>query len=230
MDQHSLSSSFSSSSSSSQVMDADSPPFRFFHLPPELRSSILTTYFDHDEVIDIDFRAEGLFEIFRVSKQLRTEATRVFYGLRTFRILPTHPNAVSRRAKPVFHRLSPFQRSHITSLELRLGPFWTAPPKCWVINNRLGLRDATSVILLKITVQCDPSHEMYADWRISEDFYTNFCGILLEKLIRRLPKLLHVQFRTYPGVDHNGPLLTRLVNEATNGGKRTSWTQGRAGE
>ena len=208
---------------SSDVQEESFQCFRFFDLPPELRMKIYDDILHVDQVVDINFKAQKRLNMFLVSKRFSSEAARSFFGGNRFRLLPTHHNAVARWAQPIIRRLSAFHRSCLTSVELRVGPFWTQPPMCWRVDDTLGLEDASGIRFLRVFVQCDPSHPMYQDWRISTTFFTDFCAGLLKETVRRLPNLVHVQFDNYSGVDRDGPLLRSLLREASAGGKKISW-------
>lgn len=157
--------------------------------------------------------------LFLVSRQLHDEATHFFYSTQTFRVLPIQDflRMPTIRALPSRHRAS------ITTIELILGSSWTAPPKSWVINQGLGLHDMHLTRTLKVFVQCDPSHPVFEGFRISKDFYTNFCGNLLHDVLGRLPALVQVEFDAWPSVDRNGPLMARLLAETRRAHKKILW-------
>ena len=207
----------------SDVDETPAQPFRFFDLPGELRLKILRMALLVEHVIDIDFNAVRRIIVFLVCKRFHDEAAAVFFGSNAFRLLPIHGRAALKRTQPLIKRFTPRYRSMITSLELRLGPFWTNPPPCWKIDGTLGLEDASSIRMLRVFVECDPSHSMYNGFRKSKDFYTIFCGNLMEQIVRRLPNLKEVQFDGYPAVARKGPLLERLVREVQTVGKNVSW-------
>ena len=204
------------------------PPqyFRFFDLPAELRRKILDVVFCVDGIIDMDFHASRMVKAFLVSRQFYREATAVFYGGNTFRLLPIRGKVMKRRAQPLMKRFAARHRAAIVSLELRLGPFWSQPPKCWKVDRALGLEDATALRVLKVFVECDPSHSLYDGFRISKDFYTMYAGGLLKEVVARLPNLREVQFDGYPSVSLNAPLMQRLAHEALLGKKKVVWKPG----
>ena len=113
------------------------------------------------------------------------------------------------------------------SLELRLGPGWSKPPKSWRIDDRLGLEHATAVRTLKVFVEVDPSSDVFKGFRVAKDFFTNFSGALLEGIVERLGSLEQVEFDAYPSVSREGTLLRRLVKEAKAGGIRVAWSPNR---
>ena len=215
--------------SSLSFFDVDTvrQPFRFFDLPSELRRKIMSIHFAIPKVIDLDHYQHSCIarrlECFLVSKRFHEEAYAVFFGINTFRLFPTHGQAMGRRVQPIMSMLSPQYRAALVSLELRLGPFWSKPPKCWNVTNSLGLEDATSVLKLKVFVECDPSHEIFNGFRIAKEFYTDFAGDLLSKIIVRLPSLNQIQFDGYPSVSREGQLMTRLLEEAWLANIRVTW-------
>ena len=218
-----LTSRSSLSSFVSLETEAVGPPFRFFAFPGELRRHILSFVVVYDRTLDIDFRSSSLLSCFLVSHRFRAEAAAIFYESNTFRLLPTHPRAASRKAKPLIRMIEPRYRISLTSLELRLGPFWTAPPACWKIDNSLGLETAVRVRTLRIFVECDPSQPMYKGFRKSESFYTNFTGKLLVEILKRLPSLKEVRIDGNPSVSSTGPLVYKLAREVEKAGKRIVW-------
>ncbi|KAJ5327119.1 hypothetical protein N7541_010067 [Penicillium brevicompactum] len=157
--------------------------------------------------------------LFLASKRIHDEATHHFYSTQTFRVLPVQDflRMPTVRALPRRHRAS------ITTIELIVGSSWTAPPKTWVINQGLGLQDMHLARTLKVFVQCDPSHPVFEGFRISKDFYTNFCGNLLHQILERLPGLVQVEFDGWPSVDKNGPLMSRLLAETRGAQKKVLW-------
>ncbi|MCJ1258858.1 hypothetical protein MMC24_006692 [Lignoscripta atroalba] len=209
--------------------DISRKPFRFFDLPLELRRKILGMVLLTDRTIDLDYlnhrRIAPRLVLFLTSKRIHEEAYPVFYGGHTFRIFPTNISARSK-AKPLLARLPPHYRSAMLSLELRLGPGWSKPPKSWDVTDDLGLGDAMEVRKIKVFVECDPSHEIFNGFRVAKDFYTNFSGTMLKDIITRLPVLEQVQFDGYPSVSRNAPLMMRLMEEVKNGQKRITWGPG----
>ena len=198
-------------------------PFRFLDLPAELRERILGFALKSDQVIDLGQNLVSQVKLLLVSKQFHHEAAAVFYGTNTFRILPTHSRACERRAKPVLRRLARRYRPLITSAELRFGPHWGRPPKCWAVDRALGLEQLTALRRLNVFVQADPSQDMYEGFRVSKDFYTTLAANLLRAVLERLPKVVEVHFDNYSGVSRDGPLITALVDDAKQKGKKITW-------
>jgi len=201
-------------------------PFNFFGLPAELRHKILGLLLKIDRIIDIDYSNWRQAMMFPVSKKFHEEAAAVFYGINTFRLFPTHGRVEGNKVKPLIMRLSPRYRVDLISLELRLGPFWSKPPRCWKVSDALGLQDATAVRVLKVFVEVDPSHPVFNGFRRNKDFYTHFAGALLKGVIARLPSLEEVHIDGYPSVNRESPLIMRLVKETVGGQKRISWGLG----
>ena len=194
----------------------------FFNLPAELRHKILGLALRVDHTIDNNYRNTRRVAIFRVSKQFHEEAAAAFYGVNTFRLFPTAGSV----SQPLIKRFSAHNRANMVSLELRLGPYWGRPPRSWKVTDALGLKDATGVRVLKVFIEIDPSHSIFNGFRSSEDFYTEFSGKLLMAVIKRMPNLKEIQFDGYPSVSRDGPLMKRLVEEATMAKKMISWGPG----
>ena len=198
--------------------------FRFFDLPYELRSKILGYVLISDRTIDLDpqnYRtAHQRLSLFLTSHRFHEEAYPVFYGGHTFRILPTHGRFFGNKTKPLLTRLSPQYRAVLVSLELRLGPGWSNPPKSWRVDDRLGLEEMAAVRTVKVFVECDPSHDIFKGFRIGREFFTDFSVELLEGILHRLPALVQVEYDGWPSVMREGPLMRRLIKVSKDGGKR----------
>ncbi|PON25793.1 hypothetical protein TGAM01_v205230 [Trichoderma gamsii] len=195
-------------------------PFHFLSLPSELRVRIYEYYFDENEnVLDLSpdnyKRYHKRLGLMRVCKLLRDEATYFFYGTRTFRIFPTYPGKYFKSKKPILARLKPRQRECITSLELRLGPGWNAPPKGWAVNDALGLKDCVNVHTLKVLVECDPSDNIFKGFRRSEGFYEKFSRQLLASVLEALPAVKAVEFDAWSSVKKSGAMMTGLFKVVT---------------
>ncbi|CAI7581583.1 unnamed protein product [Penicillium glandicola] len=215
--------------------EPDEPPvllrFRFLELPSEIRLHI------YHYVLFTPTRKSALkptgnvgssakkskplapsshrIALFLVSRQIHDEATHYFYSTQTFRVFPVQDFL----RMPTIRGLPRRHRSSITTIELIVGSSWTAPPKSWVVNQGLGLQD---MALLR-TLKCDPSHPVFEGFRISKDFYTDFCGKLLHDILKRLPGLGQVEFDAWPSVEKSGPLMTRLLTETRDAQKKILW-------
>jgi hypothetical protein len=189
-------------------------PFHFLSLPSELRVRIYEYYFDDDEVLDLSpdnyKRYHKRLGLMRVCRLLHEEATYYYYSTRTFRIFPTYPGKYFKSKRPLLARLKPLQRECLTSLELRLGPGWNAPPKGWAVNDVLGLKDCINVHKLKVLVECDPSDNIFKGFRRSEGFYEGFSRKLLGDVLDELPAVKAVEFDAWTSVKKSGAMMTGL--------------------
>ncbi|MCJ1445053.1 MAG: hypothetical protein MMC23_005558 [Stictis urceolatum] len=201
-------------------------PFRLFDLPAELRRKILDLVFGREDTLDIDLRVHKLLSLFAVSKQFHAEASQSFYSSNTFRLLPTHGRAAWKHAVPLIKCFPSSCRALITSLEFRLGPFWTNPPKCWYINDSVGLEDCENVLVLKVFIEIDPSHAIFNGFRSARLSYTDFAEDLLESTIQRLPNVNEVQIDGYPSVTPDLPLMAKMAQVAVEFGMRVTWGPG----
>ncbi|KAL8903881.1 MAG: hypothetical protein Q9171_007251 [Xanthocarpia ochracea] len=204
-------------------------PFSFFLLPTELRSRILYFLLCPTPRLTIDLSpynhltSTTRLNCFLVSKRFGFEAYHAFYSSHTFRIFQIHGRFLSKRTSPLLARLPVHYLSVMTSLELRLGPGWSDPPKPWVVNERLGLEHCKAVRTLKVFLEVDPTSPVFKGFRLDWGFYTNFCGTLLRQVIERLSVLETVEFDAYPSVERDGALMTRLLEETKKGKKRVAW-------
>ncbi|KAG8412630.1 hypothetical protein J3459_015848 [Metarhizium acridum] len=207
---------------------APEKPFRFLELPSELRVKVYEHYWSHAEkVLDLDpgnhkryHRALGLV---RTCKQVRAEATHFFFSSRAIRLFPTFPGKYFKSRKPLLARLKPSQRRCITSLELRLGPGWNAPPRGWVVNDALGLKDCSNLRKLTVYVECDPSDGIYEGFRRSDGFYEGFCRNLLGNVLSEIPSHVAIEFEGYPGVKKSGAMMRGLLEVAAQSKRKILW-------
>jgi len=204
-------------------------PFKFLELPSELRNKIYGIVFSSaPEVLDLDpdnFRnVHRKFSLFLVSKQVHDEASHHFYSTHTVRLFPCHPGRFFKTKKPLLARLSQRCRSSLTSFELRLGPGFANPPRGWVVNEALGLKDAISVRVLKVMVQVDTSNPIFNGFRGGDDgFYENFSKDLLDQVLSSVPSIVEVQFDAYPSVQKNGAMMRALLSVTNKHEKLISW-------
>ncbi|KAI6882827.1 hypothetical protein KC318_g15921 [Hortaea werneckii] len=152
---------------------------------------------------------------------MHEEAYRVFYA-QPLRLFPVHGRFFYTK-KPLLQRLPPPYRAAVNTIELRLGPGWTKPPRCqdtW--REELGLQDCTNLRRVKIMVEIDTSDSIFLGFRgqnANEDTYKFFCLELLRGLLVRVPSLETVEIDAYPGVKKDSPLvmaLRRLVQSERN--------------
>ncbi|KAI4615258.1 hypothetical protein J4E83_006985 [Alternaria metachromatica] len=202
-------------------------PFRFFDLPSELRLRIYEELLVFPKTIDLDptnYRTVApALRLFLVDHRMHNEASRVFYGRNTFRVFPIHGRYINRK-HPLLAWFPRKYRALLTRLELRLGPGFTKPPKCWVVDSRLGLAAVKKVYKLKIFVEIDPaSNEVFEGWRVGNNFYTEYCVGLLRGLLAQVPSIDDVEFDAYPSVSKDSPLLKGLVEETKLNQKRVAW-------
>ncbi|KAB5578888.1 hypothetical protein GE09DRAFT_563413 [Coniochaeta sp. 2T2.1] len=196
-----------------------SKPFPFMALPSELRCKVYGYHFaESEKTIDLDPQNYKLIHsklrLLRVCRAIYSEASHYFYSTRSFRIFPTHPGRFFKTKKPLLARLNARQRACITSLELRLGPGWSQPPRGWVVNPALGLADCVSVRYLTVFVECDPSDGTFNGFRRADGFYEGFSRSLLEKVLAELPHVDRVYFDAWTSVKKSGNMM-RCLFETT---------------
>ncbi|SPO02575.1 uncharacterized protein DNG_05248 [Cephalotrichum gorgonifer] len=191
--------------------------FRFLDLPPELRLRIYDYHFaDCRGVTDLEpenyKRIGKKLVLLLVCKQLYHEVTPFFFGNSTFRVFPIHPGRPLKTKKPLLARLTPNQRAWITNLELRLGPGFNNPPRGWVINDALGLRDCVRVKKLRVYVEIDPSDNALKGFRRADGFYEEFSSRLLTGILAAVPSVEVVEFDAWPSVKISGGMMQRLLS------------------
>jgi hypothetical protein len=194
-------------------------PFPFFRLPSELRNRIyaliLFTSIPYSNIYN------PCTSLLLASSRLHTEASYVLYSSTTFRIFPLQ----DFKPLPTVRDLPPHYRRLVTTIELVLGPSWTAPPKSWRVSRSMArvLGSMASVQTLMVFVEVDPSHPVFAEFRISHGFYTEFCGGLLRDVLKAMPRLEVVQIAGRPSVQMDGPLVSRLRREVEAQGRVIKW-------
>lgn len=73
-------------------------------------------------------------------------------------------------------------------------------------------------------VTLDPSEPMFEKYRVSHEYYTDFCGGLLTDVLKAMPKGLEaVELAGYRHVEPDGPLVRRLRVEVEASGKVVRW-------
>ena len=212
-----------SSLAMSSVAEGNTLGFPFFSLPTELRSKILLYLVAVPQPVDLnpDNHRAGhqRLNLFLTSHRLHAETSRLFYSSHTFRIFPTHGRFFAPKTVPLLARLPNHYRESLVSLELRLGPGWSNPPKSWWVDSRLGLEKMKNVRTVRVFVEVDPSHDTFKGFRLGKHFFTDFAAHLLEEIICRLPALTQIVFDSWPSVRREGPLMKRLVNLTQEHGK-----------
>ncbi|EMD95667.1 hypothetical protein COCC4DRAFT_29320 [Bipolaris maydis ATCC 48331] len=202
-------------------------PFRFFDLPYELRLRVYEELLIFPKTIDLDpsnyCTVAPALRLFLASQRMHDEAARVFYGRNTFRVFPIHGRYINRK-HPLLVWFPRRYRVLLTRLELRLGPGFTKPPKCWVVDSRLGLAAVKKVYLLKIFVEIDPASDaVFEGFRVGNNFYTEYCVGLLRGLLAQVPSINDVEFDAYPSVSKSSPLLAGLIEETRLNQKHIAW-------
>lgn len=203
-------------------------PFRFLDLPRELRLEVYGYHFANtDHVLDLDpdnyKRIHKKLAILRTCRRLYREASYLFYSTHTVRIFPTHHGRFFNTKKPLLARLKPGQRGTITSLELRLGPGWSKPPRGWVVNPELGLKDCVSVRKVTVFVECDPSNDIFKGFRRADGFYEAFSKKLLEGVLSEMPWVECIEFDAWPSVKKSGALMCGLLDVVDSRNLKRVW-------
>ncbi|KAF3799072.1 Exosome complex component SKI6 [Colletotrichum gloeosporioides] len=203
-------------------------PFPFMSLPSELRLKVYDYYFEGDgKVIDLDpdnyKKYHKKLGIQRVCRTIYQEVSHYFYSSRSFRIFPTHPGKYFKTKKPLLARMKPASRSHITSLELRLGPGWSKPPRGWIVTPALGLQQCVNVRRLLVMVECDPSDGIFNGFRRSDGFYEGFCRSLLTEVMNEMPWLDTVTFDAWPSVKKSGAMMKGLLEITAANNRKIRW-------
>ena len=204
-------------------------PFPFLSLPSELRLKVYQHFFADagDAVLDLEpdnyKRIHKSLGLMRVCRQIHDEATHLYYSTRAVRVFPTYPGKYFKTKKPMLARMKRVQRQCLTSLELRLGPGWNAPPRGWVVNDALGLKDCVRVRKLTVFVECDPSDGVFKGFRRSEGFYETFSRNLLADVLAQMPAVDVVEFDGYRSVKKAGMMMTGLLGVAGHTGRIITW-------
>lgn len=223
-----------------RAVQPEPPPFRFFDLPLELREKIYLFALFTPSTGPRRLRRKymvrptsgppappvptlrGRLNMFLVSRRFHDEVAYLLYSSHTFALFYEPERAL---VLPPVGAVAPRYRALIRSSQLTLGANWTNPPKSWAVTRRLGLHHMTMLRLLRIFVQCDPSHPAFEGFRISTTFYTEFSGALLRDVLLAAPSLMYVELDAYPSVQKDGPLVSRLVHEAESRGKKVIWVR-----
>ncbi|TLD30062.1 hypothetical protein E2P81_ATG06715 [Venturia nashicola] len=202
-------------------------PFRFKDLPPEIRLRIYQDILSIHKPVDLTgwngTNVAPRLRLFLTSRQIYEEAYRVFYTINTFRIFSCDGKFFNHK-KQLLSRLTPAYRACLTSIELRLGPGWTKPPRYWVLTTRMGLAKCTALKQLKIFAELDPENsEICKQWMRNHQSYTAFSKELMVKILTTAPNITEVWFDGFPSVLKDGPLVSTLLAEANRLGKRITF-------
>lgn len=197
-------------------------------LPSELRVKVYEYHFaDTPYPVDLDpdnhKRLYRKLAIFKTCRQVYAESSHYYYSTRPFRIFPTYPGRFFKTKKPLLARLTPSKRGCLTSLELRVGPGWNKPPRGWVVNPALGLKDCVNVRRLTVFVEFDPSDGAFKGFRHSDGFYEGFCRGLLNEVLAELPQAHTVHFDGWPGVKKSGGMMRILLETVAANGRMIRW-------
>jgi hypothetical protein len=112
-----------------------------------------------------------------------------------------------------------------------LGPGWNAPPRGWVVNDALGLKDCITVRDLKVFVECDPSDAIFKGFRRGDGFYERFSQNLLEDVLKEVPSIKLVEFDAWSSVKRTGDMISGLrdvvlrFNKVVGWGPERGWDQ-----
>ncbi|EPE09838.1 hypothetical protein F503_07614 [Ophiostoma piceae UAMH 11346] len=202
-------------------------PFPFMRLPSELRVKVYAFHFEGADRV-VDLCPENYRRVFRKLWLLRTcrtvylEASYFYYSTFIFRVFPTSPGRFFKTRRPLLARLKKHQRSVMTTLELRLGPGFNKPPKCWVVTRKLALTECVSVRRLSVFVQIDPSVSWLDGFR-KAGFYESFSRQLLEDILRDVPSIEVIEFDAYESVRKDCPIMMELLEAARTHNKRVAW-------
>jgi hypothetical protein len=206
------------------------PTFPFLSLPSELRNKIYSLVFSAaPSVLDLDpstfslLYRNKILALFAVCRQIHLESTHNFFSTHTIRLFPTYPGRYFKTKRPLLARLPKHYRASITTLELRLGPGWNNPPRGWVVNDGLGLKDCVSVRVLKVFVECDPSDVIFKGFRAGEGFYEKFAQALLEQVLQEVPNIQVVEFDAWNSVKRTGDMISGLGEVVAKHDKIVGW-------
>ncbi|KAI9715796.1 MAG: hypothetical protein M1828_000701 [Chrysothrix sp. TS-e1954] len=211
-------------------------PFPFARLPSELRTLVLEHALilprSQHRTIDLDpqNRHDILprLNLLLVSKQLHADASRIFYSTHTFRILPTHGRFFHTQPRhTLLSRLPRRHLAHIRSVELRVGPGWSSPPKSWRIADAHKLEHCVGLRELRVFAECDPSHDAFSGFRGGKEkgFYAEFVGGLVSGVLERTggaregKGIERVVVERWPSVRMDGELVRKVVERAQEFGK-----------
>ncbi|KAI0106049.1 hypothetical protein F4814DRAFT_430334 [Daldinia grandis] len=203
-------------------------PFRFLDLPSELRLKVYGYHFANTGgVLDLDpdnyKKIHQKLAILRSCSTIYREASYFFYSTHPVRIFPTHPGRHFKTKKPLLARMKPCQRASLTSLELRLGPGWSSPPRGWVVNPALGLSDCVNITKITVYVECDPGNDFFRGFRQPDNFYERFSKSLLTNVLDEMPWVERIEFEAWLNVKKSGVLMRGLIDVVKSRGLKILW-------
>ena len=190
--------------------------FNLKRLPRELRDRVISFVLSAD--------ADQRTAILAANKQCNVEASRVLYSIRPVRLFFLQ----EFKHIPTLMELAPHQRKLVTTLDITLGPSWTDPPKSMQVSKALNraCKKMDRLRRLKIFVECDPSTPMFKNFRKSQTFYTDFCGDLIDNLLKAMPQVAVVRIDGRQAVEKDGPLVSRLKQEIQSRRRSIEWGPG----
>lgn len=191
--------------------------FRILDLPYELRLDVYRYHFQGTGyVLDLDplnhKRVHQKLAILRVCRTLYREASHYFYSTHPVRLFPTHPGRFFKTKRPLLARLKTPQRQSLSTLELRLGPGWSKPPRGWAVVPELGLAECTNVRKVVVFLECDPGTDTFHGFRQPHEFFEGFAQSLLENVLNDMPWVAQVEFDAWSSVRKSGTLVQRLLD------------------
>lgn len=207
--------------------DKPAKPFPFLQLPSELRVRVYRYHFEGVEAV-LDLTPDNYRKVHRKLAVLRTcrhiyvEASHLFYSSHVFRIFPTYPGRFFKTRRPLLARLRRNQRADLTELELRLGPGFNKPPKCWAVTRKLGLHECVHVRKINVFVQLDPSVSWLDGFR-KPGFYEAFSRALLDDILSEAAAVEVVELDGYESVRKSAPIMQALLQTALDHGKKVVW-------
>lgn len=92
-----------------------------------------------------------------------------------------------------------------------------------MVNDALGLADCTSVRVLGVFVECDPSDGVFAGWRKDDGFYEKFCAGLLDAVLKDVPTIKVVEFDAWNSVNRTGDMMSGLGEVVGRYDKVVAW-------
>jgi hypothetical protein len=197
-------------------------PFPFFSLPAEIRNRVYRLVLFSLSNTTRPSRSHRLpTSLFLTSSHVHREAAYIFYTSHAFRLFPLQ----EFKPLPTVSEIPSCYRSLVTNAELILGPSWTAPPKSWKVTPRMAkkVQQLSQLSCLRVFVRIDPSHPVFARFRVSHGFYTDFAGSLLRDVLVAMPQIEFVQLDGNPSVQMDGPLVSRLRIEIEEQGRQVNW-------